>query len=188
MKGLIDGLLLLARADAGKLTLRPQPMDLAEVVAQSVDLLSPLAAQHGVQVETELATTELHGDPDRLGQVITNLLANAIRYNRPEGRVEIRTQTNGSECTLVVRDNGIGIPAADQPRLFDRFYRADSARTQHDDTGTGLGLSLAHEIVTAHGGTIEVESTPGIGTTVTVHVPLSFQTGPVTQTPKSEHP
>jgi heavy metal sensor kinase len=171
MKRLIDDLLFLARADAGRLVLRPVEMDLATAVAHSVELLGPLAMELGVELNTELVPARLLGDPDRLGQVITNLVVNAIRYNRPGGQVVVHTSFQDQSVLLQVRDNGIGIPLEDQTRLFQRFYRADTARTQDDDTGTGLGLSLVYEIVTAHGGTIDVQSAPGEGTTVRVHLP-----------------
>lgn len=173
MKELIDKLLFLARADAGKLVLHPMRVDLAEVVSQSVELLQPLANQFWIHLKTELCTASVEGDPDRLGQVVTNLVANAIRYNTPNGKVIVQTQTDGDRVILGVIDNGIGIPESDQPRLFDRFYRVDEARTQQDDTGTGLGLSLVQEIISAHHGTIDLKSTPGTGTTVTVSLPCS---------------
>lgn len=171
MKRLIDDLLFLARADAGRLVLRPVEMNLATAVAHYVELLGPLAVELGVELKTELLPAQLLGDPDRLGQVITNLVVNAIRYNRPGGQVVVHTGCQDQSVLLQVRDNGIGIPPEDQARLFQRFYRADTARTQDDDTGTGLGLSLVYEIVTAHGGTIDVQSAPSEGTTVRVRLP-----------------
>lgn len=174
MKRLIDELLFLARADAGKLALRLIPMDLSIVAAQSVELLQPLADECHVSMKTDLATAHLFGDPERLSQVIMNLLANAIRYNRPDGTLFLRTGCNAQYVTLEVRDNGIGIAPEDLPHLFDRFYRADSARTQDEEAGTGLGLSIVHEIVTAHQGTIEVRSMPGEGTAFTVRLPNSL--------------
>lgn len=172
MKSLIDQLLLLARADAGKLLQRPVQLDLAEVTGQATELLRPLAAAHAIHLTTDLAPAELIGDPDRLGQVVTNLITNAIRYNNPNGHVNVQTRTTHDAVILQVRDNGIGIPPADLPHLFERFYRVDTVRTQQDDTGTGLGLSLVREIVTAHRGAIDVQSTIGDGTLVTIRLPL----------------
>lgn len=173
MKTLVDDLLFLARADAGRFILRPVPMDLADVVSRTVELLQPLAAQNTVRLKTDLAATPLTGDPDRLAQVLTNLVTNAIKYNHPGGQVFVESQTEAQHVVLRVRDTGIGIPSEDLPRLFDRFYRVDTARTQQDDTGTGLGLSLVQEIVTAHHGTIDVQSRPGTGTTITVRLPAN---------------
>ncbi len=183
MKTLIDDLLLLARADAGTLVIRPQPIDLATVAAQAVELLLPLADQQGIVLQTDLASAPLTADPDRLGQVITNLVSNAIRYNRSPGRVLVQTRNAGAEILLRIEDDGIGIPLADQPRLFDRFYRVDAARTQVAESGTGLGLSLVHEIVTAHHGTIELASVPDQGTIITIHWPATFAPTTAAATP-----
>jgi len=173
MKSLINDLLFLARADAGKLALRPASTDLAVVAGQAVELLRPLADHHTIRLETDLVPSPLIADSDRLAQVITNLVTNSIRYNRPHGQVVVQTRVNGSQVTLRVQDNGIGIPLSDQPHLFDRFYRVDTVRTQQEDTGTGLGLSLVQEIVTAHHGTIQVQSAPGTGTTITIQLPAN---------------
>lgn len=172
MKSLIDQLLFLARADAGKLLLRSVRTDLAVVAAQAIELLRPLATAHTIHLTTDLAPAKVVGDPDRLGQVVTNLITNSIRYNNPNGHVIIQTRTIADAVILQVQDNGIGIPPDDQPHLFERFYRVDTARTQQDDTGTGLGLSLVQEIVTAHRGSVEVQSTVGEGTLVTIRLPL----------------
>ncbi len=186
MKSLIDQLLFLARADAGKLTLRFVPTNLADVAAQAAELLRPLATAHTISLTTDLAPAQFHGDPDRLGQVVTNLITNAIRYNNPHGHVIVQTRTSDHEVILQVRDDGIGIPLADQPHLFDRFYRVDTARTQQDDTGTGLGLSLVQEIVTAHAGTIDIQSTLGAGTVITIRLPIDSKV--VTGIPQTKRP
>jgi heavy metal sensor kinase len=177
MKGLIESLLFLARADAGRLIMRPQPTNLAAIAAQAVGSLQPLASDHSIRFETDLSDAPLNADPDRLGQVVTNLITNAVRYNEPGGYVSIRTRMHGDRRVLTVQDNGIGIPATDQPYLFDRFYRVDSARTHNDEAGTGLGLSLVQEIVMAHGGTIKLCSEPGTGTTITIDLPEDFKEG-----------
>lgn len=184
MKSLIDQLLFLARADAGKLALRFVPTNLADVAAQAAELLRPLATAHTISLTTDLAPAQFHGDPDRLGQVVTNLITNAIRYNNPHGHVIVQTRTSDHEVILQVRDDGIGIPLADQPHLFDRFYRVDTARTQQDDTGTGLGLSLVQEIVIAHAGAIDVQSTLGEGTVFTIRLPVN--SGVITAPPPTE--
>jgi signal transduction histidine kinase len=177
MRSLIDGLLLLARADAGKPIRRREPVDLAEVVASCVEQLGPMAAQARVGIVTDLRASPVHGDPERLAQVVTNLVTNAIRYNNPNGQVRVESRPDAEEVALIVRDDGIGISLEHQPLLFDRFYRVDDARTQHDETGAGLGLSLVQEIVLAHGGRIQVRSAPGSGSEFSVHLPAAHEPG-----------
>ncbi|WP_010588115.1 sensor histidine kinase [Schlesneria paludicola] len=177
MKRLIDDLLILARADLGCLQLRRNPIDLAEVVRPVIAMLEPLARERQIRISSQLLTAWVDGDATRLGQVITNLVTNAIRYNRAEGDVFVSVFARDQQCCLVVADSGLGISLADQDRVFERFYRADAARTFDDNQGTGLGLSIAQEIVTAHSGTLEISSQPDRGTTVTARFPLI--SGPV---------
>ena len=172
MKRLVDDLLLLARADSGRLELRQEPLDLADVARQSLALLEPLAKEKQIRLASQLQTTPLTGDAARLGQVVTNLVTNALLYNRPDGEVFVTVHARESRATLIVSDTGMGIPLADQPRLFERFFRANLARTHVEGQGTGLGLSIVQEIVSAHQGTIEITSEPGVGTTVTVQLPI----------------
>ncbi len=172
MKRLVDDLLLLARADSGRLDIRQEPLDLADVVRQSLAMLEPLATEKQIRLTAQLLTTRTVGDAARLGQVVTNLVTNALQYNHPDGNVFVTVHTRDSRAMLVVSDTGVGIPALDQPRLFERFFRADQARTHSEGQGTGLGLSIVSEIVAAHHGTIEVTSELGVGTTVTVQFPI----------------
>ena len=171
MKQLIDDLLILARADMGRLELRRVPLDLAEVVRGTLSILEPLAEERKIRLSSQLLTAGVDGDALRLSQVVTNLVTNAIRYNRPEGSVSVSVFMRDNRSWLVVSDSGIGIPIADQQRVFERFYRADPARTFGDNQGTGLGLSIADEIITAHGGTMDIASQPDHGTTVTLQLP-----------------
>jgi signal transduction histidine kinase len=112
----------------------------------------------------------LVADRDRIGQVVTNLLTNAIKYSPDAGRVVVRTAVDSERATIAVQDFGVGIPKADQARIFDRFYRVQSER-QAGYAGLGLGLYIAAEFVKRHGGTIAVESDLGQGTTITVSLP-----------------
>jgi two-component system, OmpR family, sensor kinase len=171
MKRLIDDLLILARADMGRLELRRVPLDLAEVVRGALALLAPLAEERKIRLSSQLLSAGVDGDALRLSQVVTNLVTNGIRYNRPEGNVSVSVFQRDSRSWLVVADSGIGIPLSDQQHIRERFYRADPARTFDDHQGTGLGLSIADEIITAHGGTMEITSQPDHGTTVTVQLP-----------------
>lgn len=187
MKRLIDDLLLLARADSGQLGLRLEAVDLAEVSAQAAGLLRPLAEGEGVRLELDLEPAIIAGDPNRLGQVVTNLAANALQYNVPGGVARISVRADGDAAILIVSDRGRGIAAADLPKLFDRFYRGDKARSAGGEGGAGLGLSLVAEIVKAHGGTIRAESEPGLGTTMTVNLPRP-KAVPAPTADRSRHP
>jgi signal transduction histidine kinase len=121
-------------------------------------------------VELELGVAEVCGDADRMDQVVTNLLVNAVQYNKDHGQIRVVTRYENHAAVLTVSDTGPGIPAEELPRLFERFYRADKARGRSNGQ-SGLGLSICKAIVDAHGGSIEVESRVGEGTTFTVRLP-----------------
>ena len=176
MRRLMESLLELARLDAGQEAMKKLPFDLARITGEVVDLLRPLAQQRNITLHSELAAAECLGDSDRLAQVITNLMSNAIHHHRAGGEVDITTRRDEAGVTLIVADNGPGIPTEHLPHIFDRFYRADTARTtSHGHTGLGLAISKA--IVEAHGGTIEVESSPGAGAKFTVRLPAGTNVG-----------
>ncbi len=174
MRQLTESLLALARFDAGQETNRREPCDLADVARVSVERLRPLAEQRKITLRVEVEPTGLRGDADRLGQVITNLLANAIHYNRDGGEVRLGTRAEGTHAVVEVVDNGRGIAAKDLPHVFERFYRADQARSWSEGH-SGLGLAICKAIVEAHGGTITVVSTEGEGATFTVWLPACDQ-------------
>ncbi len=163
MKGVIEGLLTLARADAKDVNLAREKVDLRAVVEETVAMLRPMAAERNVTLSVTTEPAEVVGDRDRLREVVTNLVTNAIRYNRDNGTVEVALRGG----VLTVRDTGLGIPEKDRPHVFERFYRADKARSR-ELGGTGLGLAIAKWIVEAHGGSIAFESREGEGTTFTV--------------------
>lgn len=170
MRRLIESLLELARLDAGQEPLQRMRFDLASVAADAVELVRPLATERQLQVHGELAETPCDGDFGRLSQVLVNLLTNAIVYNRPGGEIRVSTRLEQGHAVLTVSDTGVGITAEHLPRLFDRFYRVDAARTTSSGR-TGLGLAISKSIVDAHGGTIEVSSQAGEGTTFKVRLP-----------------
>ncbi len=169
MTALVEGLLTLARADAGKLDLRREPVDLKSVTTDAVSQLRPLADGLGISVTVKLAPVQVQGDAGRLGQVITNLVANAIRYNRPGGKVRVRLADTDGEAVLKVDDTGFGIPDADQPHIFERFYRVSKDRSRLSG-GSGLGLAISKSIVEGHGGTISFTSAMDKGTTFEVRL------------------
>jgi heavy metal sensor kinase len=172
MRRLTESLLELARFDAGQEKIEHAPIDLAEITRASVALVQPLAAERGVQIRCDLSPVGVSGDGVRVGQVITNLLTNAIRYNKPQGQVHVRTHAEQDRGVLTMTDTGQGIPAEDLPHIFERFYRADKSRSGAQGR-TGLGLAICKAIVDAHGGHIEVASEPGAGATFIVRLPIA---------------
>jgi heavy metal sensor kinase len=170
MRKLIESLLALARLDAGQEQMKRLDFDLSKTARDCVELIRPLADERGVKIFCELPMLECVGDSERLAQVMTNLLTNAIQYNRPGGEVRIAAQSQNGMAVLTVSDTGAGISAEDLPHVFERFYRADKSRSTG---GNGLGLAISKAVVEAHGGTIEVSSTENVGTTFTVRLPMA---------------
>lgn len=171
MRRLTESLLQLARLDAGHDVARAEPLDLAQLAADTARPLEPLAAARQVTIETNLSPTPIHADPAQVQQVLTNLVANAIEYNRPNGHVHIRVTTRNNEAVLDVTDTGVGIESLHLPHIFDRFYRADPSRSSTAGHA-GLGLAICRMIMQAHGGRIDVQSQPGQGSTFTATWPL----------------
>ena len=168
---IVGDLMFLASVDAGRLTLDTEDVDLAQLVAETVEACRPSAGRRRivVTVDTE-AVPIVRGDRARLAQVTDNLLSNAIKFTPDGGHVEVRGRGDGRIAVVEFRDNGVGISAEEIPRLFTRFYRASSA-TENAISGTGLGLAIVKSITDAHRGSIEVDSSPGVGTTVRLLLP-----------------
>lgn len=171
MRRLTDRLLQLARLDAGEGKLEGASIDLADCAAASVELVQPLAEQRGIRLGADLKPAKLCGDAELLGQVVTNLLTNAIHYNRENGEVRIATSVENGEAVVRVSDTGQGIGEADLPHIFKRFFRADKSRAKANGRN-GLGLAICKAIVEVHGGRIEVETELGKGATFTVRLPV----------------
>ena len=172
MKALTESLLELARLDAGQKPIKRERFDLAGVARDCVELLRPLAAERGIQIHGDVPPMECLGDAERIGQVVTNPLTNAIHFNRDQGEVRLSARAEHGGVLLTVADTGQGIPAEDIPHLFERFYRVDKSRSRIQGRN-GLGLAICKAIVDAHGGTIDVASQAGVGTTFTVRLPLT---------------
>jgi len=170
MRRLTQSLLELARFDAGQARLDPTAFDLSERLQACADLIRPLADQRHITLETDLPALEAHGDPDRLCQVFTNLLSNAVHYNVEGGRIHLAARSEGDAIVVTVTDTGMGIAADDIPHIFERFYRADKSRSNAGGR-SGLGLAICKAIVDAHQGSFEVQSQPGHGSTFTVRLP-----------------
>ena len=179
---LVNRLLFLAEADAGRLAGRDQVASLEKLVRESVDMFHAVAEIRGIQLEADtLDPAVVPGDELYLRQVVRNLIDNAIKFTKGPGRVSVavRTDVTKKQVLLTVSDTGSGIPAEDLPRIFDRFYRADKSRRRHDgEGGFGLGLSICQVVVRSLGGEIKVESQFGRGSTFTVILPLSSEPVP----------
>jgi len=188
MRATVDELLVLANARSLDLTAEREPVALGPVVTEVESSFRPEAERKGVQlsatVEPELP--ELLGSASLLQQLVENLVSNSIKYT-PEGgsiRMELRGLEDGAWLRLEVSDTGIGIPEAEQSRLFTEFFRATNAR-KLDELGTGLGLSIVKQIVAGHGGQLDIESAEGRGTRVRVDLPAGSQVGPASAPPRS---
>jgi two-component system heavy metal sensor histidine kinase CusS len=175
MRVLVNQLLLLAEGDAGQLRLHSQPLRLDQIVASSLEMFQVVAESAEVELITRrLEPVTIHGDGNRLWQVINNLVDNAIKFTPARGRISVDLHLDEArhECVLEVSDSGAGIAPQDLPHVFDRFYQGDKARQRETPSrGLGLGLSICQAVVAAHGGTIVVASTLGHGATFTVRLP-----------------
>ncbi len=172
---LVGDLLTLARADSEQLQIARKPVDLRALVNDVHEDLSHIADSQGISSEMMLdGPVTIQGDEGRLRQLLLILLDNALKYTDPGGRVDMSLTHEDHHARLVVSDTGIGIPANDLPRVFERFYRVDRAR-EHESGGTGLGLSIARWIVQAHGGTIKAESEQGQGTKMLIELPMAAE-------------
>lgn len=174
MSELVESLLTLARADEGAVALAVEPCDLREVLAEVAETTGLLGDQAGVKVQSSApqSAVVVPVDRPRIRQMLMNLATNAVKYTPQGGRVDLQLSESGRHVTLVVRDNGIGIASNDLPHIFDRFWRADIARSRTGErAGAGLGLAITKWIAEAHGGNIAVQSRPGRGTVFTVTLP-----------------
>lgn len=175
---LVGDLLAASQIDAGQLSL--ELVDVAEVARETGDLLAGLAAEKLIDLTVDIETPNGDGDPvvygdrSRLAQLVTNLLANAIKFTPREGSVAVRVSTRDQRCVLEISDTGIGIPLEERASLFSRFYRASTA-TDQGIIGTGLGLAISKTIVDEHHGTIGILDSDGPGTTFVVELPLAVR-------------
>ncbi|GAB4293538.1 MAG: ATP-binding protein [Desulfuromonadia bacterium] len=171
MSGIIESLLDLARIEEGRQRISLDPLELSSLVGEVFSRLMPDAVAKGVNLSFEPATDAfIRGDQQRIGQIVTHLVTNGIRFTPSGGRVTLSVETTETSVHLNVMDTGIGIPPEDLPFIFDRFYRVDSSRNRSAG-GSGLGLSLVKTLVDAHGAQVVVKSEPGMGSRFTVIFP-----------------
>ena len=174
MSEMVESLLTLARADEGRAPLAVELVDLRDLVTDIAETAGMLGEENGIRVEVEMPPTpvQLAVDPHRIRELLLNLVTNAVKYTPAGGEIGISLTEDVHTCALAVRDTGIGIAAGDLPHIFDRFWRADSARSRTGERpGTGLGLAITKWIAEAHGGAITLQSRPGRGTIFTVTLP-----------------
>lgn len=174
--GLINDWLDLARIDQGRLVGKFRPVDPAALLGRLIEFLSPSAQAAGVTLEWSVpppvGPVRIQGDEESLEQVFTNILSNAVKFNRPGGTVRVKVTTEPESVVIEIRDSGIGIAPENLPRLFEQFFQA-APREGGVRKGSGLGLAIAKKIVEAHDGRIDVESEPGVGTVFTVRLPAA---------------
>lgn len=170
LSGIVRKLLLLSLADAGRMSLHRVEVNLSEILAQmeeDIELLAP-----HLEVKTEIAVQlRVQGDRDLLTQVLQNMISNAIKYNLPDGWIQIHARQQQATVLVTITNSSKNIPLSDRDRIFERFHRGDPARTRKVE-GTGLGLSLSREITRAHGGDLTLDSTPPDQTAFTLTLPL----------------
>jgi signal transduction histidine kinase len=168
---LVGDMLFVAQVEAGRLSLESAQVDLGVVAAEAVEAARPAAERSGVTLTLTAAPVQsLVGDRDRFGQMLDNLISNALKFTPDGGSVHVHLDDTGHSAVVAVSDTGMGIPDEEQKRLFERFFRASTA-TSRAVPGAGLGLTIVKTIVEAHGGTVGLTSTEGEGTTVRVELP-----------------
>jgi two-component system phosphate regulon sensor histidine kinase PhoR len=174
LAALVNNLLDLSRLDRGAIPFAPEMITLTPLLHEIINTFADVASDHGLQLISSLPPDlpPVYADPLQIRQVFTNLLSNAINYTPAGGTVEVKLAYEAEWVRCTISDTGIGIPPAEMPRLFERFFRASNAR-HHHISGTGLGLAIVKEIVDLHGGSISVESVLGAGTTFHVRLPVS---------------
>jgi len=173
MRQIVDDLISLSRIEAERFSIPDAPVDLLQIISEVRSTLENVVAERGAGILTEIATAVaiVPGDRAQLHQLFSNLVANALKYGREGGTVKVRLATSGPEMLRIdVIDEGEGIPPEHLPRLTERFYRVDAGRSRSVG-GTGLGLAIVKHIVSRHRGRLEISSTVGVGTTVSVYLP-----------------
>jgi len=172
MSRIVSNLFTLARIDMRDYEVRPEPVPLGALLEEAREIWQASAEERRIAIELRPCGDDAaaFGDPVALRRVVMNLVENAVRYNRDDGRIELSAERVRDRVCLCVHDTGIGIPADHLPRLFRRFYRVDRARSR-ESGGSGLGLAICKSVVEAHGGTISVQSTPGEGSRFVVDLP-----------------
>jgi len=175
---LINDLLDTARLEAGKLEIQPETTDLVAIIRRVATSIAPLSMEKRLRITLKAAPDlpPAYADPNRMEQVLMNLLGNAVKFTPENGEIALSCEQEGAFLRCSVRDTGVGIPPEDLPRIFDKFHQVRMKRATKTK-GTGLGLTIVKFLVEAHGGFVWAESTPGQGATFTFTVPVVEQPG-----------
>ena len=177
LEALLEDLLALSRLERDKPVVLDSGLDLARLIERALETVRVLAAERQVDLRfTPSPVPPIVGNVESLERLLLNLLENAIKYNRPGGGVNVDLLLEGGQVVVAVADDGIGVPAADLPRIFERFYRVDAGRSR-EEGGTGLGLAIVKHAARLHGGRIEVSSKLGRGSEFRVHLPIGATRG-----------
>ncbi|MFP5341347.1 MAG: sensor histidine kinase [Candidatus Limnocylindria bacterium] len=173
---MVNELLDLSRIEGGGTLRMTDGLDMSTIAADSAERLRLFAERQGVdlRIERSAALPPVRGDGPRLGQVVVNLVHNAVKFSPDGGTVTVRTRVEGDQVVTAVEDHGVGIPRAAQERIFERFYKVDRARVRGETGGTGLGLAIARHVIEQHEGRIWVESTEGAGSTFSFALPIAL--------------
>jgi two-component system sensor histidine kinase VicK len=173
MARIVTDLLALSKLDNSSYKMDKNVFDLSEMTKGVVDKMKLDARHHGLEIfyKKDGDTSRFFGDRDKMERVVTNIVSNAVKYTPEGGRIKVVCGAKYAEAYITVEDNGIGIPKADLPRIFERFYRVDKARSR-ESGGTGLGLAIAKELCEMHGGKIKIDSEEKKGTKVTITLPM----------------
>jgi signal transduction histidine kinase len=173
MQRIVDELLDLSRIESGHWRPRRQAVRIAEVAGEVFGRVAATAKSKGIVLETKIdpAGDVVYADRTALEQILLNLVENALRHTGEDGRIAIKTAPADNGVHLIVNDTGTGVPPEHLPRIFERFYRADSGRSR-ESGGTGLGLAIVKHLVEAHGGSVAAESVVGAGTTIRIFFPV----------------
>jgi signal transduction histidine kinase len=178
LKGLVRDMLTLARSDAGALALNRRRCGFDDLVLDAVSAAAVLARQKHIRmIVAELPEARVEGDSDLLARLVVILLDNAVKYSPEHSAVRVRLSVDGGRAALDVEDEGPGIPAEARDRIFDRFYRVDSARAGGPASGVGLGLSIAKQIAQAHGGSVELVESGPRGSRFRISLPMAADSG-----------
>ncbi len=173
---MLDALLEISEVEAGSIDLDLAEVDIAGIVGDVVEMYGVVAEEQGIALDaTGDALLVIVADRGRVVQAVANLVDNAVKYTRPGGQVHVEARAAGDEAVIVVRDTGIGIPPHESDRVWDRSFRGDASRSKR---GLGLGLSLVRAVARAHNGTVELSSTPGVGSEFTLRLPLAHAARP----------
>lgn len=165
----------LARLESGRMVFTPQAISVPQILQECVNLVEPKAAERGIKIRIEIPyeiLPALEADRDKIKEVLINILSNAIKYNRENGSIDLHAWNENQWIYISIKDIGLGIPDSELGHIFEKFYRSTS--TEKTSSGTGLGLSICKKIVESHGGTIDVQSTPNVGSTFTIKLPQHF--------------